>query len=270
MEGNKKGLKQKQERLGEIRKNKKSLGGYEMKIIEYNKAIDIIVEFQDEYKTKVHTTYQNFKKGEVKNPYHPSVYGVGYYGQGRYESRANEKQTKAYKVWKSMLQRCYDPYYINREPAYIDVYVCEEWLNFQNFAKWFYKNYYECNNERMELDKDILIKGNKIYSPKTCIFVPKIINDLFIKNNRNRGKYPIGVIEYYDKKWGYKRLGVKCNVLEGRDFLGYFSIDKPFQAFTCYKNYKENYIKKIADEYKDLIPKELYDAMYRYQVEIDD
>ena len=178
------------DRTGETRKDN---FGTEIIIIKCNGCSDIIVEFQDKYKAKIHTNYQAFEKGKVKNPYHPNVYGVGYIGQGKYKTSVNGKNTEAYKTWKNMLRRCYDPYEINREPVYIDCYVCDEWLCFQNFAEWYYKNYYECNNEEMHLDKDILIKGNKIYSPETCVFVPQRINSLFTKSDASRGKYPIGV-----------------------------------------------------------------------------
>ena len=168
-----------------------------------------------------------------------------------------------------MIHRCYDPYYINEHLTYIDCYVCEEWHNFQVFAKWFYENYYEIKNEKMNLDKDILIKGNKLYSPETCLIVPERINTLFIKCDKSRGKYPIGVSDCCNK-YGCKFLTVYCQTLEKREYLGYFPIDRPFQAFTVYKNFKEEYIKEVANEYKELIPQKLYDAMYRYEVEIDD
>lgn len=262
---------QKQERLGEIRKNKDKLGGYKMKIIEYNRYDDIIVEFQDKYKAKVHTQYNSFKIGGVKNPYFPSIYNIGYIGQGNYYAKEKGRMTNAYREWFSMLQRCYDPYYLNEHPTYIDCYVCEEWHNFQNFAKWYEENYYGCNNEKMHLDKDVLVKGNKVYSPKTCTFVPQRINKLFTKRQRCRGEYPIGV--FYFKETN--KLRVCCNVLDGDNnskkmSLGFFPLNKPFQAFAVYKNFKENYIKQVADEYKDLIPKKLYDALYEYKVEIND
>ena len=122
----------------------------------------------------------------------------------------------------------------------------------------------------MCLDKDILIKGNKIYSPNTCLIVPERINTLFIKCDNSRGEYPIGVVENQDKKSNYVGLTVFCCTLYERKYLGSFPINKPFQAFTCYKNFKENYIKQVADEYKDIIPQRLYDAMYKYEVEIND
>ena len=241
-----------------------------MKIIEYKKYSDIVVEFQDEHKEKVHTQYNNFEKGNVKNPYDKTVYGVGYIGIGKYKISKNGKNTKAYEIWNTMLKRCYDPYHINRYPTYKDCFVCEEWHNFQNFAKWWEDNIYNCNNERMHLDKDILNKGNKIYSPETCILVPERINKLFCKSNASRGKYPIGVCYIEDRN----KLRVVCNTYEDKKrkdkFLGYYPPNKPFQAFACYKQFKEQYIKQVADEYKDLIPEKLYKAMYGYQVEIND
>ena len=265
--------KARNERLGEI---SISLEGYEMKIIEYNNYTDIVVEFQDEYKAKVHTTYQHFKNDKwVKNPYHPRVFGVGFFGQGKYEAQKNKKKNRVYQTWKSMLQRCYDPYYINEHLTYIDCYVCEDWHNFQNFAKWYEENYYEVPEDRMELEKDILIKNSKIYSPETCVFVPRRINILFVKQQRKRGEYPIGVSPYYDKKSRYKCLIAQCGILdENRKrkniHLGSFPLSEPFHAFYTYKQFKENYIKKVADEYKDLIPQRLYEAMYKYEVEIND
>ena len=86
-----------------------------------------------------------------------------------------------------MLRRCYDEKLHKKYPTYIDCKVCEEWLNFQNFAKWYYNNYYEIENEKICLDKDILHKGNKIYSPDNCVFVPNNINVLFVKSDKSRG-----------------------------------------------------------------------------------
>lgn len=256
--------KVKNKRLEEINVNYQ---GCKMKIIKYNNANDIMVEFQDEYKAKIKSAYKEFKKGNIKNPYYPSVLNKGYFGQGKYKSRGEDgKQTKAYIKWKGMLERCYDEKRHKNHPTYADCYVCKEWLNFQNFAEWFYKHYYECNGEKMCLDKDILIKGNKVYSPETCIFVPNNINVLFTKREKDRGKYPIG-IRYCERD---NALIVGCSVNGKMKHLGYFKSNEIEKAFNCYKEFKEKYIKQIADEYKDLIPKELYEALYKYEVEIND
>lgn len=252
-------------RVGEVTKTKESLGGYEIKIVEDKGSHDLIIEFQDEYKTKVKIQYTQFQKGNVKNPYHPSVFNIGYIGEGKYKTSVNKRKTLAYSYWFSMLQRCYDPYFLNKEPTYIDIFVCDEWHNFQNFAEWFYKNYYEINNEKICLDKDILAKGNKIYSPKTCCFIPQIINGLFIKNNRRRGDIPIGVSQKCENG------GYQCTCGIGNNssvYLSTFSTKR--NAWLMYKINKELVIQSIANEYKDKIPQYVYEAMMNYRVEYDD
>lgn len=116
----------------------------------------------------------------------------------------------------------------------------------------------------MCLDKDILIKGNKIYSPETCVFVPKTINSLFAKRQRDRGLLPIGVT--FHKK-NDKYVSVCCNCM-GKTMYQYF--DDPNEAFIEYKKNKENTIKKVADFYKNKIPYILYNAIYKYVVDITD
>jgi hypothetical protein len=267
--------KAKSERLNKVNFTKE---GYEIKIVEYYSNRNIIIEFQDEHKTKIKTTFQHFEEGNIKNPFYKSIYGIGYIGIGEYKTYSNSKETLVYRFWKSMMSRCYNPYYINKELTYKDCFVCEEWHCFQNFAKWYEENYYEILNEKMDLDKDILFKGNKIYSPQTCIFVPKRINNLFTKGDKTRGEYPIGV--YLQKATLKNRrkedvLVAQCCTVnkDGKrkqKYLGSFPINRPFQAFYSYKVFKEQYIKQIADEYEDLIPRKLYEAMYKYKVEIND
>ena len=230
-----------------------------MTIIEYRSRNDILVEFEDGYKIK--TRYDHFKNREVNNPHDKTVYEIGYLGEGNCDID-NIKNTykKQYVTWKSMIERCYNKKYQERRPTYIGCSVCNEWHNFQNFVKWFDENYYEIEGQRMELDKDILIKGNKIYSPKTCVLVPNHINTLFIKSNAIRGQYPIGV-SFSNQSNNYMASGKNV-------FLGYH--DTPKKAFNAYKTYKEKTIKNVADKYKNQIPQKLYNAMYNYQVEITD
>lgn len=201
------------------------------------------------------------------------VEGHGYFGNGPYKSRdKNGKKTKCYDTWRHMLIRVFNEEYKNKYKTYEECEICEEWLNFQNFALWYEQNYYEIDNQRMHLDKDILVKNNKLYSPETCIFVPQRINELFTKSNKIRGEYPIGVT--YHKRDNV--LCVRCNVYDNKTKkkrivnIKRLPPDRPFQAFTYYKNFKEDYIKQVADEYKDYIPCKLYNAMYNWKVEIND
>lgn len=143
--------------------------------------------------------------------------------------------------------------------------MCEEWHNFQVFSKWHEENHYSIENKIMCIDKDLLQKGNKIYSPDTCVFVPQFINTLFVKRNSKRGDLPIGVTR--DKK--AKSYSATCNNNKGESFhLG--SYNTPEEAFLAYKLYKEQVIKNVANEYKNQIPHKLYEAMMNYVVNITD
>lgn len=220
--------------------------------------------------TAKHREYKEFKKGSIVCPHERRTYGVGYLGEGKYKSKENGKFTKCYKVWNSMLQRCYDSKYHEKYPTYKGCKVCEEWLCFQNFAEWFYDNYYKIENETMCLDKDILIKHNKIYTPETCIFVPQTINLLFTKSNKSRGNYPLGV-DYHKAS---NKFRARCSVYDFKikklinKYLGLYNTQE--KAFEVYKQFKENHIKEVANHYKGLTPEKLYNALYNYEVEIDD
>jgi hypothetical protein len=232
-----------------------------MEVVEYKNSQDILVKFDKG--NPIRTTWVHFCKGLIKNPYDRSVFGVGYIGEGDYSSKLNS--TPQYKAWQSMLGRCYDKKLHERAPTYKDCFVCDEWLNFQNFAKWYDENFYEVDGERMHLDKDILVKGNKVYSPGTCVFVPMSINNLFVKSNAIRGKFPVGVI--YNKKM--KKYVARCKNGKGiQQTIG--SYDNPSDAFYAYKHVKEKVIKSVANDLLDKIPNILYDALLRYKVEIDD
>lgn len=255
--------RQKRERLGEERLN---CQGCPMKIVEYNGYANIVVEFQDEYKIRINSTYGTFVKGAIKNPYYPSVFGVGITGN-RYHPRINGEYTKEYRAWQNMLSRCFKKTY----DTYQDVTCCKEWLLFDNFYEWLHsqENFEKWfNGEKWCLDKDILVKGNKIYSPETCCLVDFDINMLFVTRKKSRGTLPIGVhyLKRVNKYIAYCSSGKEKN----NNYIGLY--DTIEEAFLAYKEYKEAIIKQIAqEEYnKGNITEECYQAMMNYEVEITD
>ena len=263
-------------RTGETNVSKE---GCTMKIAEYDNANDIIVEFQDEHKYRVHAQYGNFKNGVCKNPFYPSVLGYGYLGidkNGNVPNTAELKDGKyvitwEYDKWKSMLRRCFDNKYKDRYPTYKGVTCCDRWLCFANFLEDFaiLKNEYNWSkDEKLQLDKDILHKSNKIYSLENCVLVPNWINLLFTKNDVIRGQYPIGVC--YNKQC--KKYQAFCNINRKLKGLGLYNT--PEEAFNAYKMAKENEIKRIVNDCvsKGFMTKDsrLYKAMISYQIEIDD
>ena len=251
--------------INHIGEEKYSKYGTLSKIIG-QKSNYIVIEFQDEYKTNLRTSYVNWKNNEFKNPYDKSVLNVACIG--KVKGTENGKVKKSYKTWYSMINRCYNKDFHNIEKTYKDCSVCNEWLCYENFEKWYNENYYEIDGEDMHLDKDIIIKGNKVYSPETCCFVPQRINKLFIKNDKNRGESVIGTTLFKGK------YVVQCSLINPEtgkyknEYLGLYETQE--KGFEIYKYYKERNIKQVADYFKRQIPSELYNALYRYEVEITD
>jgi hypothetical protein len=233
--------------------------GSMMELKKYIKHNDCLIYFPD-FNWETHRSYKAFINGNIICPYDKSVLGVGYKGEGIYDS--SECYLEIYRRWQKMLRRCYHPTALKRNPTYKDCFVCEEWHNYQNFAQWCEENYYEVPGSLMDLDKDILFKHNKEYCPDFCCFIPHEINSLFIKSDKVRGSLPIGV--HQD---GNKYIA-QINKNGKRKYLGAYST--PEEAFNVYKEKKEELIKQIADEYAEYLPYEVYNAMCNYEVEIDD
>ena len=246
------------DRVGE--KNYNNFGS-EMIITEYRKYKDIDIYFPEYKWTSRHKTYQSFIQGTVKCPYDKSIFGIGYIGEGPYKTKNGNKPTRAYYTWKHMLERCYDSACQEKKPTYKDCVVYDEWHNFQNFAKWYEENYYEIPGEMMCIDKDIIVKDNRVYGPDTCVFVPQCINMLFTKHNNKCKDLPTGV--YLSGENG--RYIARCSMKYKNINLGNY--DTQEEAFCAYKRFKENKVKELADKYKDYIPKTLYDTLYEYEVE---
>lgn len=242
--------------------------GSKMIIIKYRGVHDIDVYFPKYDWVLEQSDYTDFKNGELKCPYEPRTFGEGYLGDGKYKTYDNNgKITREYSDWLHILERCYSNKLHKRKPTYIDKKVCEEWLNFQNFAKWYEENYYEIDGYRMCLDKDLINKNNTTYSPDNCCYIPNEINTLIVKNDKIRGEYPIGVHKRRNGLYVSQcRTGVKPN--RKNIYLGCFNT--PIEAFYEYKRFKEYYIKCVAEKFKDSIPKNVYDALNRYEVCITD
>lgn len=236
--------------------------GYTIEIIKYYRNDNITVLIDNKHIIN-NIRYNNIIKGSVSNPFHPSVYNVGYLGEAKNLVSKDGKNTKVYYYWHNILKRSYSDLLKEKYPTYKDVTVCEEWYNFQNFAQWFEENYNPETMENWEIDKDILVKGNKVYSPDTCCFVPHEINSLFTKTNSKRGNYPIGVHKQDNK------YVAQINVNKDKQhYLGFFNT--PEEAFKAYKTAKESHIKKIAEKYKNIIKPETYQALINYEVKITD
>ena len=236
--------------LGDIHVNKQ---GCQSVVIKYVRSNEVWVEFQDQFKYVQKCMAYDLIRGKIKNVYHPSVHGIGFLGDGEYDSK-----DPAYSCWIRMLSRCYSnrPEYI----TYRDCTVDSEWHNFQSFAKWFHST--ENAMSGFELDKDILVKGNRVYGAGRCCFVPRDINILTQCKKSQRGKFLLGVRKE-NKKWSAR---LRVNGVDTR--IGLYLTE--LEAFEAFKAAKEAHLLRMANEYKDALAANVYAALTAYTVDISD
>ena len=236
----------------------------ECTVLEYKSCRDVTVLFKDpEYVTKCRL--DDLRRGCVNNPLTPRVCGVGFLGIGKFTTVLNKRE---YKLWLAMLQRCYGTKSTNVRSSYKNVTVCNEWHNFQNFAEWCeaheFFNAKDKQGKSYQLDKDILVKGDKTYSPETCCFVPREINNLLVKPLSHRKGSPTGVC--LDKRRNLYAAQVNCF---GRiKHLGYYKTSE--HAFAVYKGSKEAHIKDVAEKWKGLVTSRVYLTLVGWEINCED
>ena len=244
----------------------KSLNSGDFKVLKYNNSENVEIKF---LKTGYEATVElgSIRSGKVKDPYVPSVYNIGVLGT-KYASMINGVHTKEYTLWKSMLRRCYSDTYKKKKPTYEGCEVSDKFKSYEYFYEWCHNQIgfdNDGNGNPFHLDKDLLIKGNRVYSESTCVFIPSEINSLLVKRESSRGKHLIGVY------WCNTKKAFVAQVRKNKgkqEHLGYFKTE--IEAFNAYKTAKESFVKEQANEWKGKIDGRAYEALMNYTVEITD
>jgi hypothetical protein len=194
------------------------------------------------------------------------------YGFNDYVGQINisGKILRSYQIWRNMLYRCYDVKYKTKYPTYKEVTCCSDWLYFSKFKHWYDSNYPNIPNTVFHLDKDILHKNNKLYSPENCCFVPDRINYLLLRCEQNIGKNLPGVFYRNDVNLYASRINIldEHNNKNKKLHLGYFSNEH--DAFVCYKNKKEEHVRHVAETYFELglISENVYAALKSWELKL--
>lgn len=188
--------------------------------------------------------------------------GHGVYTRGAFCASLNRRQSPEYMVWTGMLKRCYCPKYLSKSPTYSGCQASENFKNFQYFAEW-------CNrqigfgNVGWQLDKDILLRGNRRYDENLCVFIPSKINSVVNSCSVKRGFYPVGV--HFDKQTG--RYSSQCRIGGVKKNLGRF--DTPEEAFATYVRAKKGELLAVAEEYKAMIDSRVYESLIKWEITND-
>jgi hypothetical protein len=251
-------------------------GEYIGKVFKTNSYGDcVVIDYRDSKRVKVrfeNTGYEtevpsgNLRKGLVKDCLAKCVAGVGFLGVGKYICRVKGRSAKdggyragcrtlEYVFWESMMKRVYNHQNECMVRNYSDVSVCEEWHNYQNFAEW-------CQTQTgfkmgFHLDKDLLLEGNKVYSPTTCCFIPPHLNAAItgMKHTNTTGYTGVVLTDTGRFLAGITMNGVGIN-------LGTY--DTKQQASLMYKSIKNAYVNSLAIIYKDEISIEAFTAAQKW------
>lgn len=234
--------------------------GGEVRVISVNGCFDIIIEHMDDHAHQSRVVSSQLRDGRIKNPYRPRIAGVGFLGSGPYKASENGRDTHAYTAWTKMLERVYCTKKQSKNKSYIGCLVAPEWHNFQEFCRWYEAQPFK--GEGYQLDKDILVPGNKQYGPAGSRFVPEPINKMLNTNVARRSSLPVGVTK------SGKKYSVKLSMSGAIKCIG--SYESVEDAFSAYKSAREGYVRSMAEKYKDKMQKEIYDALMRYRVNAND
>lgn len=190
------------------------------------------------------------------------ICGVGI-NDRTYPTRENGILLKEYALWSAMIRRCYAEKALALKPTYADCIVSENFKSYSYFYEWC-QDQIGFGIDGWDLDKDILKKGNKVYSEDMCVFLPSCLNTINLSVKAKRGKYPLGITYKKDKG-----IYVATMQADGKKVHCGSSVDM-LKAFDIYKKAKEKHIKIKANQYRGYIDHRAYDALMEYKVEITD
>ena len=205
--------------VGKVCKSKSS---GDFKVLKYNDSANVEIQFLNTG-FEMFARFGDIRNGEVKDPYSQSVHGVGITG-AKYPIRVSGVQTKEYSLWMNMLRRCYSDKYQKKYPTYEGCEVSDNFKSYEYFYEWCHSQIgfgNDGNGNPFHLDKDLLVKGNKVYSESTCVFIPREINQVLVKTTASRGEHLIGVY------WSNTNKAFKAQVRKNKgvsEFLGYLKL----------------------------------------------
>lgn len=171
------------------------------------------------------------------------VCGIGrndYNGTVSFRDENGKKQPhKFYSQWQGMMMRCYNPKWLEKYPTYIGCEVDPEWHSLSEFKEWVDGTYVD----GYHLDKDLLITGNKIYSPQTCCWLPSELNQFLTNKNSKKGEFPVGVCFHKPSKKYLAQIRINNN----QKNLGYFYT--PEEAHQVYSVAKQQHLITLLQRY---------------------
>lgn len=227
-------------------------------VVRYVSSRRVEVIFDENPEKSQWFTAHNLIRGSFRDPYHRHIHGVGCFGEGEFKAIDPNGSKVTYSKWLNGITRCYCPESLKEKPKYEGCTVSEDWLCYQNFAKW--HTTHKFYGLGYELDKDLLVRGNKVYSAETCCLLPQELNKLVLCGEYNQREYPAGVSLHHDKKSFIASMSAN----KGRKYIGIYKT--PEEASAAYVEAKEKYVKYVAEKWHGKIEERAYQALKSWTV----
>lgn len=162
-----------------------------------------------------------------------------------------------YCAWVGMLKRCYSKKYKQEHLSYVDVVCTEDWFYASKFKSWMQ----EQDWEGKQLDKDIIVPNNKLYSPSTCAFVSSVTNSYILDSKSSRGEWLLGV--YWNK--ANRKFTAQCRnpFTKKNEYLGLF--DKETETHEAWRKRKHELAQLVAATETDTRVVEALKKRYSYE-----
>ena len=236
--------------------------GYTVKVVKYEKAIKVYIKFppddiNPEGYIKVCTKSDLTVTGVVGYPYQRKASGVGYHGS---EKGIIPSNTHIKDVWSKMITRCYNP--SEKDKSYKDCSVHPDWHNYSNFYHWYNSQidngYFKAG---YQLDKDLLVHGNKVYSESTCCLVPEQINSFLNNSSDTRSTgLPSGI------HWKTKNKKFQVTVKDEFKKHSYLAlVSAPEDGYAIYTKEKERIAKALAKKYRGCVREDVFLSLVNYE-----
>lgn len=216
----------------------------------------ITVVFKENINHEIITDYRTLKAGYILNPYFARYYGVGYLGVGNHRMHKDGQPTPSYSAWRFLMMRLFCEKRLLVNPTYRGCTICKSWCNFQVFSDYFYSH--ESYGLGYEVDKDLLISGNRHYSPETCVMIPQEINKALKTVQVN------SVVAGVRKRKSSKGYQVRVTEHGKRRHVGEFYTEE--EASAAYVKAKEDYIHSLAEKWHGKIEERAYQALMNWTV----
>ena len=244
-------------KVGDLRRNNY---GCLYTVIRIRDSYNATIRYLDKFSHEQTLALRSARLGITRNPYAPTLAGVGYIGSGKYMSSVSRgTYTREYMLWAGLIRKYYDRKKVDITQSKYNKNVCPEWHNFQTFADWVVSlGYYD--DQLFSLNTTLLADESNVIGPDTTCFIPDVLVGHLVRTKPRRvSTLPMGII--LPTRCARYLVQIKCY---GKSQPIAKCVDI-FEAISIHKHAKEEHVKEVANLYRHELEPRVYDALMSWK-----